>query len=301
MNIALQRSPRAANLDLRRYALVLCGNPIDDRGRAAIQHLTERSLASHTLDYDAHDMQLSIDGHTTTADDLTDRMKDLRGCGVALETTTLGFVEILLCCRALQGVVDSVDCLYVEPKTYRRARDQHLLAKRDFELSGEITGFRGIPGTTKMLDERAVQRTVFFLGYEGARFRRAFADLEMLSAAHASVVFGVPAFNAGWEMDSMANNVPILAEEHVSNVYFCGADNPRAAAELLNDNYLALQPGEILLVAPIGTKPHGLGTALFLAGRRDVGVIYDHPQRVSDRSSDVGNWHLFAIRDFGRE
>ena len=298
MRIGLQRSRNVEGLSLGDYAVALCGHAIDDRGRAAVYSLSIRSCECHTLVYDPIRMHMVIDGEPATASELSDLFEGFRGRDVALEATTLGFVEILLCCRALYGIVNTLGCLYVEPGEYRRARDRHLLAKRDFRLSGEVTGFRGIPGATRMLDERAAQKTVFFLGYEGSRFRRAFADLEVLRAPYASVVLGVPAFKAGWEMDAMANNVPILAEENVGRVAFCGADNPRAAAEFLIENYLALQPGEALFVAPIGTKPHGIGTALFLAGRSDVGVIYDHPVRSPDRSAQLGWWHLFTVHAF---
>ena len=300
MRIALQRSSAVSGLNLGNYAVMLCGTPVDDRGKAAIDQLSKRSDSKHALYYDKQQMALSIDGKPVATDELSARLGHASDGGVVLETTTLGFVEILLCCKALHGTMHSIDCLYVEPRTYRRVQNPHLLGERDFELSGEIAGFRGIPGATRLLNDRSVQKTVFFLGYEGSRLRRAFTDLEVLRAPDASVVFGVPAFNAGWEMDSMANNVAVMREESVRNVYFCGADNPKAAADVLDASYQGLQPGETLLVAPIGTKPHGLGTALFVASHRDVGVIYDHPQRSSKRSSELGHWHLFSVSDFSQ-
>ena len=89
----------------------------------------------------------------------------------------------------------------------------------------------------------AFRRPFFFLVTRDLDLRRAFTDLEVLRAPDASVVFGVPAFNAGWEMDSMANNVAVMREESVRNVYFCGADNPKAAADVLDASYQGLQPG----------------------------------------------------------
>ena len=243
-------------------------------------------------------MGLTVDGQPASSGDLSNIVTSAANGAIALETTTLGFVEILLCCRAAHGKTPILDCLYVEPEDYRRSRDRHLLAKRDFELSGEIVGFRGIPGATRMLNDRRIQRCVFFVGYEGARFRRAFTDLEMLKGRSSSVVFGIPAFKPGWEMDSIANNIPVMRDESIRSVYFCGADNPRAAVDLLCSTYNSLQPGETMFVAPIGTKPHGLATALFVAQRSDVGVIYDHPNRAPDRSRSVGQWHLFSVADY---
>jgi hypothetical protein len=50
-----------------------------------------------------------------------------------------------------------------------------------------------------------------------------------------------------------------------------------------------------MYIAPIGTKPHGIGAALFAATHEDVGILYDHPRRREGRSSKVGKWHLFNV------
>ena len=263
-----------------------------------MDELSKRSASTHTIRYDGHSMGFTIDGQPADSLYLRNIVASAANEPIALETTTLGFVEVLLCSRAAYGQTATLDCLYVEPQDYRRSHDPHLLAKRDFELSGEIVGFRGIPGATKMLNDRRAQKYVFFLGYEGARFRRAFTDLEMLKGRSSNVIFGIPAFKAGWEMDSIANNVPIMRDEHVSAVYFCGADNPRAAVDVLSTMYDSLQSDETMFVAPIGTKPHGVATALFSAQRPDVGIIYDHPRRSPARSTSVGQWHLFSVTDF---
>lgn len=298
MFIDLRQARDPSGLSLQHYALSFCGRPLDDRGRTAVNELSKRSSITRVIHYDGRSMALTIDGQVTQRADLLDMVASATNKPIALETTTLGFVEVLLCCRAAHGYTSTLDCLYVEPEDYRRSPDPHLLAKRDFELSGEIVGFRGIPGTTKMLNDRRAQKYVFFVGYEGARFRRAFTDLEMLQGRSSNVIFGIPAFKAGWEMDSIANNVPVMRDEHVSSVYFCGADNPRAAVEILSTTYDSLQPSETMFVAPIGTKPHGVATALFSAQRPEVGIIYDHPHRSPARSTSVGQWHLFSVADF---
>ena len=263
-----------------------------------MDELSKHSVTTHTIRYDGRSMTFTIDGKSARPRDLLSLVASATDRPIALETTTLGFVEVLLCSRAAHGQTATLDCLYVEPQDYTRSHDPHLLAKRDFELSGEIVGFRGIPGVTKMLNDRRAQRCVFFLGYEGARFRRAFTDLEMLKGRSSNVIFGIPAFKAGWEMDSIANNVAVMRDEHVSAVYFCGADNPRAAVEILTATYDSLQPCETMFVAPIGTKPHGVATALFSAHRPDVGIIYDHPSRSPARSTSIGQWHLYSVVGF---
>ena len=79
-----------------------------------------------------------------------------------------------------------------------------------------------------MLD-RSPHRVVFFLGYEGERLDEAFEELE-IDPRKSIVVFGVPAFRPGWEMDSFANNVRVVADRGVQGgIRYCGAENPAAS------------------------------------------------------------------------
>lgn len=298
MLINLRQASNPNALSLKEYAISFCGVAVDERGTAAVNELRRRSESLYIVRYNSRSMELTINDQQARRVDLTNIISSASNEPVAVEATTLGFAEVLLCSHAAYTRSIALDFIYVEPEFYRRSRDSELFSKRDFELSGEIIGFRGIPGTTKMLNDRQRQRYVFFLGYEGARFRRAFTDLETLRGSSSNVIFGVPAFRAGWEMDSIANNVPILRDENIRSVYFCGADNPRAAVEILDNMYEGLQENERMFIAPIGTKPHGIATALFSAYHPKVGIIYDHPLRSPARSSAIGQWHLYSISDF---
>ena len=109
------------------------------------------------------------------------------------------------------------------------------------------------------------------------------------------VIFGVPAFKPGWEMDAFVNNIRVIRDKHIrGGIKFCGAENPAAVFNLLSEVYDSREPEEMLFIAPIGTKPHGIGVALFVATHEDVGIIYDHPIRRKGRSQAVSRWHLFS-------
>ena len=118
----------------------------------------------------------------------------------------------------------------------------------------------------------------------------------MVRPSETAVVFGVPAFPAGWEMNSFANNIRVIRDSNVSGgIHFCGAENPAAAFDVLQEIYDSLAEGERLVVGPIGTKPNGIGTALFVAAHSDVGLLYDHPKRSAGRSSGTSGWHLYSV------
>jgi hypothetical protein len=299
MRLFLQEGESPADLDFPSWHVLIHGVPVDDRGRTALQFGTARTVSQHRLQHEPESLSVELDGINVVVDEFGDALKAIATGRVLIEATTLGVVELVLCCKALRrNGVGAFDILYVEPDDYKRPRRDHLLHKRDFELSREVPGYRAIPGSALYLRDRKPFRTVFFLGYEDARLRRAFEEVPMLVSESTAVVFGVPAFRAGWEMHAMANNIGVIKEHNIrGGVYFCGAENPYAVLELLGDIYQGVD-GERLVLAPIGTKPHGVGVALFAATHDDVGIIYDHPQRTKGRSSDVGHWHLFSIDDY---
>jgi hypothetical protein len=94
-------------------------------------------------------------------------------------------------------------------------------------------------------------------------------------------------------MDAFANNLRVLrGGQMAGHVHFCGAHSPASAYEMLGRVYGSCD-GQRFSVTPIGTKPHGIGAALFVCEHSDVGVVYDNPKRKKERSDKVGTWHLF--------
>lgn len=300
MKLGMQRAAALTDLSVPRWSVAFRGGAIDPRGTAAVECVTTRATRVVSLSYEPDSFEVEIDGAISDADVLPDSLRTLADEHMVLEATTLGFVEILLCCRAFRKLgVSSFDVLYVEPVTYTNPRRGVLLHRRDFELSDLVPGYRAIPGFGMLLGDRAPQRGVFFLGYEDARLRRALEDLQMIQAQRATLAFGVPAFQPGWEMDAIANNIGIVKEQNLrGGVYFCGADNPAGAMDILSQVQLGLAANERMFVAPIGTKPHGIGVALFASTTDAVRVIYDHPSRTPGRTDSIAKWHLFTVTEY---
>jgi hypothetical protein len=298
----MQKAETWDGLTVPFWSVGFCGQILDDRGRAAVEAVKAHTGRILELSYDSDNFTVDCGERTVCADEFIDTLRQFRDDTIVLESTTLGFVEILLTCMCLRKLgVEEVHLIYVEPGKYSSPRWRQLLHRRDFELSGLVPGYTAIPGAAMLLADRASQKGIFFLGYEERRLERAFEDLQMIQASRAAVVFGIPAFRPGWEMDAIANNIEIIREQNIrGGVYFCGAENPLAVIEILGEFHRGLESDERLFVAPIGTKPHGIGVALFVAEHADVRVIFDHPRRTEGRSDGIGHWHLYKADFAGR-
>ena len=296
MKISMQEANASTVLSTRTWDLAVVGAVLDERGKQATNFAASRSSRVVTANYDADLFEISIDGGQFKAEETIDFFRRENVKRVVLESTTLGFVEVFLCSRALRNLgVQFLSILYVEPGEYSTVRGERLLHRRDFELSEEVRGFKGIPSATLITTERTRQRFAFFLGFEERRLDVA-VQTQRIRPEDAVVIFGVPAFSPGWEMHSFANNIRVIRDNSLSGgVHFCGAENPLAAYETLASIYDALLPGERLIIGPLGTKPNGIGAALFAASHSEVGLLYDHPRKLPGRTSSVARWHLYDI------
>ncbi len=294
----MQEADTSTELAMEKCDIAIIGDCIDDRGTAARNFLSQHGALVSSLKYDDENFQFHTNQGNYNADNVGQFFEQFKGRNVVLETTTLGFVEILMSCRTLIELgFDTIRLIYVEPGDYSSPRRAQVLHKRDFDLSDEVPGYKAIPGATLMLRDRVQQRGVFFLGYEARRLDRALEDFQMIQPSNCCVVFGVPAFRPGWEMDAFANNIRVLRDKNISGgIHYCGAENPAAAYDVLSQVYSELGPGEKMFVAPLGTKPNGIGAALFISSHPEVRVIYDHPKRKPGRSSNVSRWHLYEVK-----
>ncbi len=297
MNILMQEAVTNSSLHSALHSVALVGDAVDDRGRAAHSYLTGLGATLVCVKYIPGSFQVSIGGKLIEADQL-DPMLRQYGPVLMLEATTLGIAEILLLSRAAnEADMSGIDYLYVEPESYFNARRTSLLHKRDFDLSERFPGYRPIPGFIVNLGDPRPARGVLFLGYEERRLDRVLEDHQMIDPRYCTFVFGVPAFRPGWEMNSFSRNLRVMRDKQLKpEIAFAGAENPAAAFEVLEEVRGSLRDQERMFVVPIGTKPAGIGAALFCAVNDSVGVLYDHPERKTGRSEAVAKWHYFSAR-----
>jgi len=284
-----------AELALGTNSVMFHGSPIDDRGNSAINFESENISLRIPVLYDYDNMTINIGNQEVSADNAIELLKPyVIGKNIILESTTLGFAELFLVVRSLIDLgINNFIILYVEPEKYERTKP----GADSFALSESNAGYKPIPRSVVDLAGDDIEAGVFFLGYEPERLERAFEEYQMLSSKDIKVVFGIPAFQPGWELNSI---VPHLAAIGNCNVQYCAANDPSSAFDALEITRLSLSDGNRMFVAPIGTKPCGIATAFFASMySTQVGLLYDHRKKKNKSSSGVNVWHRYSIKLIG--
>ena len=280
----------AADLRLPNNMTLLHGEELDERGESACRSAPQSARVQ--LSFDVDDMSLTVGTETQPSDMAAELLNKYDWRNVVLEATTLGFAELFCATNALlSSGATSISIIYVEPAEYTRDGKGTEL----FALSEPTRGYAAIPNAIVDLASDEVEAGVFFLGFEPERLDRALEEYQMIVSKHVKVVFGIPAYHPGWELDAIIPHLPTL-EGHKLQPDYCSANDPEAAFECLERTRETLGADKRMFVAPIGPKPCGIASAIFASVYPDqVGLLFDHPRRKKKRSSGVDLWHKFTV------
>ncbi len=267
------------------------GDAIDPRGEIAISAWGLRCTRIR-VQYDVETMSISLGGMTANVDEVSNLMQRFAESSVVLEATTLGFAELF---AIVSGIVDigikQIDIVYVEPENYTK-----IPGGDQFSLTETTRGYQPIPRAVVDLSSEDLEAGVFFLGFEPERLDRALEEHQMIANKEIKVVFGVPAFQPNWELNSIIPHLPCLEQHANVTVEYCSANDPEAAYECLDRTRRSLRDGMRMFVSPIGTKPCGIAAAIFASVfPEQVGLLYDHPRRSPKRTDGSSVWHRYKI------
>lgn len=176
-----------------------------------------------------------------------------------------------------------VRVVYVEPKKYRF---KEIAAEGElFDLSKGFSGIAPLPGFAS-LAQPDDDETLFvpLLGFEGQRYAHMLEEVQPLRERVIPVI-GVPGFRPEFVFYAYhGNKRPLSGSDAWQEVRYATANCPFNLMYLL-EYLLQSRPTDFLKVAPIGTKPHGLGAALCALAYPDrVELVYDHPVRRDERT-----------------
>ncbi len=285
--------------------IAFVGVSVDDRGNATTSALKSAASKLSTLKFIASNQTTYLDGKVVNRAKLTSYITGKKR--ILLDTTTLGLGEILQVLLAINRAnIASVEFLYAEPQEYTRTTTTNMVDRqlRDFSLTQNCT-FCSMQGFAHEYQSNMRAAHVFFLGFEPARILNALEQRNDFNhdVYRCHVILGVPAFQAGWESNSIRPHLSVLDQMEIRehSITYCQANSIREAYMTLWDLYRQLGDERgCFFVSPLGTKPHAIGAALFLIETKGsdipTSLYYDHPERVQKRSSEVATWHLVRVQ-----
>jgi hypothetical protein len=181
--------------------------------------------------------------------------------------------------------------VYVEPYDYKF--NAAPTEGQIFDLSEKISGIAPLPGFASLTDNRS-QEIIFIplLGFEGTRLSHV---IEQVQPSNDSIlpVIGVPGFRPEYPFHTyLGNRRPLVETKAWLRAEYVTANCPFGVYFLLQ-KLAAEHPRSTFLVAPIGTKPHAVGSVLFkVLGTHPIELVYDHPIRKPKRTR--GSDHLLV-------
>lgn len=274
---------------------------LDDRSVHSVERSSKLGVRKYVVRYDPELFTLTVGDRLYRANggDLEDFALHFGANSVVIDATTLDFAEIalLLYAYTFSTIKPRVGFLYVEPKEYvRRTLVDPAVNGTAFDLSDGFTT-KSIPPFSTLLQSNHNVHLLAFLGFEGGRLTRALAADDGQFVKKVSVIFGIPPFQATWDLESFMANSRLLSNKDVA-VKFCGANNPKAAYEILVKALGAItaySECNRLMVSPFGTKPMAIGVALYCATHKQPRVLFDHPKRKKGRTRGVHCTHWYEV------
>lgn len=298
MNIVMQYGINETYLSHFKWDIAFIGTSIDDRCTVSKKYIHSNALKILEVLYNPSDYNLKIDEEVIDVDSLDDYFieKGMINKNIVIDSTSVGVAEYLVIIQSLYNIGNKIfDVLYLEPQKYRNPVSS-FTENRDFELSLSVDGYIGIPGQSLAFER--TDKAVFFCGYESERLDRTFEELD-ITGRNTQLIFGIPPFNAGWDMNSYSNHISVIEKQNISKqFYYCGAANPIAVCEKLDLFYNSLADNERLFIIPLGTKPMAIGACTYKVSKNDnqkLSILYDHPIRKEERSSKIAKWNLYNI------
>ena len=282
---------------------VLIGSNPEDRSGQLESALTERGVKVVRIGAGEDRNVIIVEDDSST---LTLSLRDrdgingfVRGLGSYFSIDITGMDTNILAplTRAAWDCAGEFDAIYIEPESY--ARSQTPTEGELFDLSERIEGIGPIPGFSRIRpDDGEAWILVPLLGFEGARLAHLVENIEPLDGAIYPVV-GVPGFQMEYPFNTYLGNKNVLVATRAwMNARYSKANCPFSLFYCL-EKLKRSRPNAHMRIAPIGTKPHGLGAVIYsLSHPENTELVYDFPIKAPRRTSGVSKVSVFEISEF---
>lgn len=234
--------------------------------------------------------------------DLAQIMSEYIAHNILIDMTTFDVPSLSYLIDSIHKHVNNFTICYIEPKGYKK-KGQAVPRENDVSYYLSEDG-NSLEYVSPFIPNIGSKITKYFisLGYESYRLAGFLESDEIETQAEINVVFGIPAFNLGWENHSIDNNYSFLnslAKE--LSIYTIPADDPIQIYMKLTEVLRSLKPRnraiESIVLVPLGTKPQALGMIWFaINNKNNVGLIYDFVKKIPNRTQGINKIHLWSFK-----
>jgi hypothetical protein len=221
-----------------------------------------------------------------------------QGANICIDITALKQGILFLLTRLLLNNIKPARLFaaYTEPTEYKKKKLFTLGQTEEYDLYDKIIGTSsGVPGFIK---HRGLNDILLIapLGFDSQRLQTIYEDLKPKKIIP---VVGFPSFIPGWNLTAIKMNFMILkSAECFDLVKTCEAASPFAMFDLLNEEFHRHNAEFDIYISPLGTRPHCLGAAIFVAKNPSVYLIYDFPVEKLHRSESVLKTDIYHLSKY---
>ncbi|RRZ86994.1 hypothetical protein [Erwinia sp. 198] len=286
------------SLNVGEYNAFLCGDALDERTKKIINEITV--MPRYVIKYNKESYTLNVNETIYNIFKFHNFFIDNNIEYLLIDSTSLSFPEILYILDAIARTGREVVCkiVYVEPAEYTKESTTETDA--EFKLSDHRHPFVALPAFG--VDNQSVSGNkavlIPFLGFENSRLGHILENDDGASFGKLIAHVSVPAYKAGWENTSLKKHMRYLKGIEAELKVYPGS-NPYSVNELLVElSYIHNK----IVITPLGTKPTVIGICIFLVNNtgynkidKQVGAIYDFPEKSQGRSSGIGAIYTYLL------
>ncbi|WP_306642748.1 hypothetical protein [Sanyastnella coralliicola] len=229
-----------------------------------------------------------------------DELKKLEidNCSVLIESTSMVHPMLFYALKVFKEEfnLDQLFVTYTEPHKYKQ-NDEAVTVRR-FDLTEKFCNRSSLPGFLRISRQDNDKTLVAIMGFEGNRFSKTYEEVNP-SAYSTYAIVGLPSYQPNWQYYVYSQNKEVLEQ---SKAYLkldrVTAYDPFGIYNSLQRIMDNIGSNE-LIVAPLGTKPHSIGSCMFAIDNPDVQLHYDYPflgKKI--RTEGVGKSYLYNLTGY---
>ena len=186
---------------------------------------------------------------------------------------------------------------YTAPKEYKKINHINP-GEEEYELYDRIVGCNySLPGFAK-INRNDNELLVASFGFERQRLLSLYENVEPKGGLIPILSF--PPVVPGWNLTALHMNYKVLSDAgSEGRIMHCDAACPFELYNILNEIHKTYADEYEILLAPLGTRPHSLGCALYASlNPYQCHLIYDFPIEKTFRSNGVMKSYMYHLSNY---